>query len=106
MSAAQEGQGVRLVVVGGQHHHPGPGVLLPDLVGRVDPLQLEQRRHLDVRHDDVGDVFVRRLEQGRSVAGHSDHLDAVRCLEKRANALADEDVVLPEHDPDRQARQR
>ena len=53
----EQRDGVLRVVVRGQDHHAGVGVLLADRVRAVDPFELERRRHLDVGDDDVGHVL-------------------------------------------------
>ena len=97
----EQRDGVLGVVVRGEDHHAGVGVLLPDRVRAVDPLELERRRHLDVGDDDVGHVFAGRRHERRRVRGDADHLDVVVGVEQRANTLADQHVVLAEHHPDR-----
>src|SRR6266545_1449981 len=83
LALAEEGDGVGLVVVGGEHDDAGLGMLGPDLVGAVDPLELEVRRHLDV--------------------GHADDLDVLEGVEQGSHTLTDQDVVLAQHDPDAHA---
>ena len=70
---------------------------------RSRSLELEVRRHLDVGHDHVRNVLGGGGEERRRVLGHPHHLDAVVRLEERAHALANEDVVLAEDDPDAHA---
>jgi hypothetical protein len=71
---SEQSQGVRLVVVGGQHHDARPRMLASDLVRAVDPLEAEARRHLDVGHDDVGFVLGSGREQRGGVLGDADDL--------------------------------
>src|SRR5437762_3223050 len=70
----------------------------PDLVGRVDPLQLEVGRHLDVRHDDVRLELLRDLDQRRRVGGYPGHLDAVGRVQEGPNSRPDAvltDIRMP-----------
>ena len=103
VSAAEQREGVRLVVVRGQHDHTGIGVRVPDRVRAVDPLELERRRHLDVGDHHVGHLLGGGLEQRRRVGGHPDDLDVIVGIEERPDALANQDVVLPQHDSDAHA---
>ena len=50
---------------------PVSGMAFADRVGAVDPLELERRRHLDVRHDDVGHVLGGGRQERRRVRGHA-----------------------------------
>ncbi len=97
---AQQRQGVRLVVVGRQHHDAGVRVRRADRMRAVDPLQLERRRHLDVRHDHVRHVLGGGRQQRRRVDRDPHHLDVVVGVQQRPNTLAHEHVVLAKHDPD------
>src|SRR5687767_9680370 len=75
--------------------------MLPaDLVGGLDPLELEQRRHLDIGDHHVRPVLVGGGDQGWGVVGHADHLDVVLRLEQGPDALPDQDVVVPQYHPD------
>ena len=100
LPAAQQGEGVGLVVVGGQHHHAGPGVVAADLVGGFDPFQLEVRRHLDVGDHHVRLQLRRPGEERGGVLGHADHLDTLRGGQEGAHALPYQDVVVAQEDPD------
>jgi len=77
VASAQERQRVRLVVVSRQDDDPGIGVHGSDGVSAVDPLELERRGHLDVGDDDVGEVFLRGLQQCGRVGRHADHIDVI-----------------------------
>ena len=59
------------------------------------------RRHADVRDDDVRPLGVDRSEQRVEVAAHGRDLEVGLRLEQPPDALADEVVVLGEHEPDR-----
>ena len=99
--AAEQRERVLLVVVRGEHHDAGVGVVVADRVGAVDPLELERRRHLDVGDDHVGDVLTGGDQERRGVLGDPHDLDAVVGLEERAHTLAHQHVVLAQHHPDR-----
>jgi hypothetical protein len=103
LALAEERDRVRLVVVGREHDDARRRMLLADRVRAVDPLELEVRGHLDVVTDDVGNVLGRGREERRGVLGHADDLDVVVGVQECPNALADEDVVLAEDDPDAHA---
>ena len=79
--------------------HRGMGVA--QLGGDPDPLVDVRRRHADVREDDVGQLTLADLAQGVEVAHGGDDLHRVVQRQELANALADEQVVLSEHDADR-----
>ena len=96
----QEGERVGLVVVGREHDHSRPRVPGADLVSGVDPLELEVRRHLDVRDDHVGRQLLGQLDELRRVGGDAGNLDPVGRVEQRPHAFPDQHVVLAEDDPD------
>src|SRR6266511_1268631 len=85
----------------GEDHHSRAGELLPDLVGALDPLQLEIGRHLDIGDHHVRAEFVHGREQCGCVLGHPNDIDPVGGAEERPDALSHQDVVVAEHDPDR-----
>ncbi len=103
VAAAEEGERVRLVVVRGQDHHAGVGMSGTDRMRAVDPLQLERRRHLDVRDDHVGHLLGGGLQQRRRVGGDPYHFDVVVGVEQRPDALANQDVVLAQDHSDAHA---
>ena len=76
---------------------------LPELLGRLDALVEPVRRHADVGDHDVGLLRVDGREQRVEVAARGDDLELRLGLEQPPNSLADEVVVVGEHDPDRHA---
>ena len=91
---AQQRDGVLGVVVLGEDHHAGAGVALAQLLGRVDALALERRRHADVGDTTWG---VGRLGAGDQlvvVGGHADDLEVGLEREQGPHALADDQVVV------------
>jgi hypothetical protein len=71
---------------------------------RLDPLVGVSRRHADVRDDHVRFLGIHRGKQGVQVAARRRDLDVMLRLEQPSNALADDQVILGEDDPDRHAR--
>jgi hypothetical protein len=52
-AVAEQGEGIGLVGVLGQHHDSGAGVLAPDVVCGLDAFQMVTGRHPDVGQDRV-----------------------------------------------------
>jgi len=98
---AEQGEGVGLVVVGREDHHAGSGMAPPDLMGGLDPLQSKVRRHLDVGHHHVRQMLAGRGEQAGGIFGHTHDLDVLGDRQQGPDALANEDVVVAQHHPDR-----
>ena len=71
------------------------------VLGRLNPFVDPGRRHPDVREDDVGPLGFHRGEQRVQVAGRGNDLDVGMRLEQPARALADEIVVVGEHETNR-----
>ena len=67
----------------------------------LDALVDAVRRHADVGEDDVGALGLDRCEQRVEVAARGCDLDLRLELEQATETLADEVVVIGEHDPDR-----
>jgi hypothetical protein len=67
----------------------------------LDSFVVVSRRHPDVRDDDVRPLRVDRCKERGEVATHGRDLDALRTVEQTAEALADQILVLGEHDADR-----
>jgi len=88
------------VVVLGQHDDADPRVAVPDVMGELDALGGEARRHPDVEQDDVRHRILEQLQERGSVAGGAEDLDARIRGDHRACALADEVVVLCDHQRD------
>ena len=72
----------------------------------LDALVDAVRRHADVGDDDVGPLGVDGREQRVEIAADGDDLDLRLGLEQAAYTLADEVVVVGEHDPDRHEPRR
>ena len=70
-------------------------------LGGLDPLVGVARRHADVGDDDVRPFRVDRGEQRVEIAAHGRDLEVGLRLEQTPDALADEVVILGEHEPDR-----
>src|SRR5207244_1648766 len=71
-----------------------PACRLDSLIGAV-------RGHADVGDDNVRMLRVDGREQRVEVAACGDHLDLGVCLEQASHALANEVVILREHETDR-----
>ena len=71
---------------------------LPEQPGCLDPVEA---RHADVHQHDVGSVPLDQRQGLLAVRGAGEELDAVEEPEQHAEALADEALVIGEHDPDR-----
>ena len=79
---------------------PVPGVALADLLGRVDPLAVERRRHADVGDEDLRLGRVGAGDRLVVVRADPDDAEVVVALDERAHALADDEVVVGEEDRD------
>ena len=73
------------------------GSWLAQLHRRAQAVVLVARRHLDVDHGDVGPVRQRPAQEVLGVAGLRHHVEA-GLVEQPHDALAQEDVVLADHD--------
>jgi hypothetical protein len=71
---------------------------------RLDPLVGVPRRHADVREDHVRFLGIDRGKQGVQIAARRRDLDVVPRLEQTPDALADDQVILGEDDPERHVR--
>src|SRR5262245_40796981 len=89
---------VLLAGVHGQDDHGGGGVLLDDATGRLEPVQ---PGHGDVHEDEPWPQLVDQLDDLVTVLGLADHFDAGDAGEERADAGADERMVVGQHDADR-----
>ena len=87
----------------GEDEHADLRVLVLDLLGGARALVGEGGRHADVDHDELGPVTRDRGEQARRVAERGDDLVAA-VLEQPRQALAQEHLVLGDHDRARQLR--
>ena len=88
------------VVVLREHHHPGARVALPQLLGRVDALLLEARRHPDVGDEHLGRQRLGAGEEAVVVVGGADHLEVGLEREDRPHAFPDDHVVVGEEHRD------
>ncbi len=91
------------VVVLREHHDPGAGVPLAQLLGGVDALALERRRHADVGHQHLRRQARRLGDQLVVVASDPDDLEVRLEGEDRPHALPDDRVVVSEEHRDRAA---
>ena len=73
------------------------GSLVAKLHRRAQAVVLVARRHLDVDHGDVGPVRQRPAQEVLRVAALRHHVEA-RLRQQPHHALAQEDVVLADHD--------
>jgi len=73
-------------------------VLLADALRGVDALGRVRRRHADVGEDGLRAQLLDRRQELVEGGRGAEEVDAVRCLEQRARSLADEVVILGEHD--------
>jgi hypothetical protein len=92
-------EGVRLVGVLGQDDDPDLGMVAADRVGGLDALQVVGR-HADVREHHVGRETTDRVEKLFGVPHRGNDLDLTGVLEQPARALANQVVVLCDHDPE------
>ena len=88
-----------------QDDHARPRVPAPDLLGRLDALLAERRRHPQVGEHGIRGVRRDGREQADRLLGHVDDLDPVDLGQQRGGALAHEEVVVGEDDPQRHAGQ-
>ena len=86
-----------------QDHDADLRVALAELLREADALVGLRRWHPDVGDDDVRWIGVAQRKQGVVVARGIDHLDRRIIGQQAANPLADQQVVLAEHDADRHA---
>ena len=96
----QQVVGVLLVRELREDDDPDRGMRRPDLAGGADPLVGVRGRHPDVGQHRVG---LQRLDFGEQFVvrcGGSDDLHAFVLGEEGRDSLADEVVILGEHDPD------
>ena len=88
-------------VVLGEDHDPGPRVLLADDPRRADPLVGEIGWHANIGHHHLGHVFGGSGEELVVVTRHANDVDVSRDGEESAHSLADDEVVVREHDANR-----
>ena len=97
---ADQVDGVGLLEVLREHEHAGLGERVAQLDRRAQAVVLVGRRHLDVDDGDVGAMRARAAQEVVGVAGLRDDLEA-GALEDARDPLAQQDVVLADHDPNR-----
>ena len=76
-------------------------MLGPQPYGRLDPLIRVAGRHADVGDDHVRTLRLHRGEQGVEVAADRRDLDVGIGLEQPLHALAHEQMIIGDHEPDR-----
>jgi hypothetical protein len=86
-----------------EHDDADAGVRLAQPAGCLDSLVGVARRHPDVGEDDVGTLLVDRGEQRVEIAADGGDVEGRFRFEQSPDALADEVVVVGEHEPDRHA---
>jgi hypothetical protein len=74
------------------------------MLGGPDSLIEIAGGHPDVGNHDIGRLLVDRGQERVEVAAHGSDLDLRHRLEQTAHSLADEVVVVGEHEPNRHAR--
>ena len=84
-----------------EHDDTDLGARLAQPGRHLDSLVRVRGRHPDVRDDDVGLLGLDRLEQGVEVLANRCDLEVVSSREQPSQGLADEVVVIGEHEPDR-----
>ena len=94
-------EGVVVLDVLRQHHDADARVPRADLLGRLDALVAERRRHPDVGDDGVRAVRLDGGEQRRRVGDGVHQLHVVGLAEQGGDAGADQVVVVGEHHPQR-----
>ena len=97
---ADQVDGVGLLEVPRQDQHAGLGERLAQLERRAQTVVRVRGRHLDVDDRDVGTMRTRAAQEVVGVAGLRDDVEA-RTLQDADDPLAEEDVVLADHDPNR-----
>ena len=97
----QQRDGVLRVVVLREDHDAGAGMALAHLLGRVDALAVEGRRHPDVGDEDLGLQRGGTLDDLVVVRGHPDDLEVRVPLDQGADTLADDEVVVGQEHRDR-----
>jgi hypothetical protein len=65
---------------------------------RAQPIVGVPRRHLNIRHNDVGLVCIDLPDQVACVASHADYVKSGP-LEHRHDARTNERLILADHDP-------
>lgn len=101
-AGAQRVEDVLVHAVVGQHDdvYVGQGRVRGDAPGRLDAVH---DGHLDVDESDVGQPLLGEREALLAVGGLGHHLDVVLEVEQRAEAAADERLVIDQQDPDHEA---
>ena len=100
-TALEESERVARVRVLAEHDDADLRMRLAQPLGGLNPFVGVTRGHADVGHDDVRLLRVDRGEQRVEVAADSRDLEVGPRLEQPPDALADEIVILGEHEPDR-----
>ena len=84
-----------------EHDHADVRVCLAKPVGGLDPLVSSARGHADVGDHDVRGLGFDGREEGVEVGAHGPDLEIRLCLEQSSHTLADEIVVICEHQANR-----
>ena len=72
-----------------------------ETLGGLNTFICAPRRHADVGHNHIGPLCVNRDEQRVQVVADGGDLEVRPCLEQPPDPLANEIVILGEHEPDR-----
>jgi hypothetical protein len=99
-AVGEQRDGVLRLVVLREDHGAGPRQPPADLLGGLDALVLEARRHPDVGDDDLRAQPGGGLDELVVVGGEADDLDVGVAVEEHPHALTDYEVVVGEHDTD------
>ena len=70
-------------------------------IRRLDPLVAVAGRHPDVGDDHVRTLRLYRGEQGVEVAANGRDLELGICFEQPSDALAHEEMIIGDHQPER-----
>ena len=97
----QQLEGVVLLDVLRQHHHPDPGMLRADALGRLDAFVGVRRGHPDVGQHGVRRGLLHRLDQRRRVGRHRHHLDLLDLGQERGKPFTDQEVVIGDDEAQR-----
>ena len=96
----KQGDCVLGIVVLGEHDDAGAWMALANFLGSVNAFAPERGRHPDVGHQDLRRDCLATGNHLVVVGGDADDLKIGAAVDQRANALADDQVVVREEDAD------
>jgi hypothetical protein len=100
-AAFEQGDGIGRFAVLAQHDDADLRMRRPKPIGSLDPLIDPGRRHADVGEHDIGLLVLDRGQQRLEIAAGGHDLDLGVGCEQAPHPLANEIVVVGEHDSDR-----